>query len=100
MKTIKLHDYLSEKYTQEEITSLKLKADLMGKYYLSLQKAISKEVKEYAKTNDLSYQKIADEMNTGKSQINKLITGSGNYTLSTVINVALMTGKKPKLTFE
>ena len=100
MKTIKLKDALKNKYSNDEIQGLEERAELLGEYYIGLQDTVSSEVKNYAQDNNLSYEQIAKQMHTGKSQVSKIIHGDGNHTLNTIVSVALMTGKKPRLTFD
>lgn len=100
MKTVKLDDYINQNLSEHDIQKVEKMAVDAVMAYESLRQSISQPVKQYIEDNHLKFEEVKQQLGTGTSQTQRIINAQGNFTLETIMKVAKLLGKKPKITFE
>ena len=94
------NDYLKENCTQDEIDLIESRAAKKAKDYLDFKNSIAYELKSYMKKQHLGFKEIKMELGTSDSQTSRILKGDTNFTAKTILKIADVIGKRPRIIFE
>lgn len=100
MKTTNFNDFLQKTCNAEERAQIDMLADNMLYDYQTLRAAISEPVKKHMTEHHLKFDDLKEKLGTGTSQTQRIINGQGNFTLETILKVAHLLGKRPRIIFD
>lgn len=92
--TIKFKMHAEKLLGAETVKNLEAQAALEAENYLKLNQSISSTLQEYMQKNNFGFNDVSKEFGLSPTQVNKLLKGQGNFTLSTVAHVYSQMGKK------
>lgn len=93
-------DLRKEIFTEEEQKLLDHDVGLEIAAIHSIQEEISKEIIAYMAREGIGFNEFTRRLGTSSRQTSKVIKGEANLTIATIAEIALVMGKKPKISFE
>jgi transcriptional regulator with XRE-family HTH domain len=85
------------------LTVMKTREDLLNSpaYWLTkVQIQIFNLLNTYMEENNLTQKQVAEKLNVSPSYVSQILNGNFNFTISKLIELALLVGKAPILRFE
>jgi hypothetical protein len=79
--------------SDERIKKINANAEAKLKRYDRLRNSIARELLKYKEDNDLSFKEIKEGLNTSTSQAQRILKGTANFTLETILNISEFIGK-------
>ena len=92
--------YLSERYSEDEIKSIHTRAAKKSESYIAFKKSISGALKEHMVKNNIGFNEIKQELGTSDSQTSRILKGETNFTIKTIFKIAEAIGKYPRVIFD
>lgn len=80
-------------FSKERIDKINSNVEKKLESYDRLRRSISKELLIYKEVNNLSLNDIREGLNTSRSQVQRILSGTSNFTLETILNISEFIGK-------
>lgn len=82
---------------------MKSREELMrsrGYWIAQIQMELFQQVDEYMKKNNLNRTQLAEKLGVTKGYISQVLNGEFNHRIATLVDLALVIGKAPKIEYE
>jgi hypothetical protein len=93
-------EFRKKKLTQREMNATDRTAQRQVAVLRSIQQAITREIEGYMRREEIGFNELTRRLETSSRQTNRILRGEANLTLGTLVEIALLMKKRPKILFE
>ncbi len=97
LKLTDFNEYTRNRLGETEYATLQKEAQLEAMIYRSLQQQFAHAVQTYMQRENKGFNDLVTHFGLSQTQVNKILKGTGNFTLSTLAHVFAVMGAEPKL---